>query len=281
MRTVEITPDNLPAFKNYLYPDMYERLQGGHTALGIGLAEKNFACGAVAGTFLKGGREFSIGSLYVDESLRMYGGGEMLLRELCGRLSGKVRRAFVSYSVSGGAERAMKSLLMKNGFEAPEKVSDIFYVKGTSIKGTALFPTEQKPRDKNIVQLFSLDDKTLGALNGDDAIPDYLDYKVDEDEADRDGSLAYMKNGRVAAYVIFKPVGDKTLMLTAAYTEKGSRGLFLRLIPECVRALAAKYGEDTVCVISALDSRVALLIEKLSEGRLETRLTEFRSERIF
>ncbi|MBQ4347155.1 MAG: hypothetical protein IJC39_01750 [Firmicutes bacterium] len=276
MNLMEINPKNILFFRNYIIPEVYDEFfrEDSQKFFGLGLSEKNFSVGALCGNFGQQGN-FNIKSLFVDEAVRMYGGGYMLLSGLLSRFPGEIRSLKASYCAGDAEAEAYRALFAKAGISVPQKKSDIFCIRGGDLKGTLLYPEKTLKNNPDIVPFFSFPGEVREKLSEEEDIPSSLMWTRFEDVADPDGSLAYMKDGEIAAYVIFKPVNKKMVALCAAFTRPGNKGLFLRLIPECVCRMIEKYGEDTLCAISAQEPRVSALIEKLSENRIEQRLSEY------
>jgi len=261
----------LPGFRPYLLPDAVSRLEADSgQLLALGAVIGRSALGAAAAWLEDGAAELT--DLFVDSQARGRGVGGILLDGLLERLQNQgVTLVTADYVLRGGELDAMDALLKSRGFAAPAVRSQTFSTrsglfKGDRFLGAALTPRYRTP--KEVVPFSALPPAALAELDGDSSIPDILSWASVKSRAQPELSTAFLREGRVLAYLLAGDSADGGCVLLAAYRREGCPpAAFLPLLREVVHRSYYRFGGDFPCYVSTITPRVTELALRLLGDR--------------
>jgi len=265
----------LPGFRPYLLSDTVSRLEtDGGPLLALGAVSGRSALGAAAARL--DGAMAELTDLFVDAQARRMGVGGVLLDGLLDRLE-EEGAAFVSagYILRGEELDAMDALLTSRGFAPPAVRSQVFTTrigqyKGDRLLGSAFTSRYRTP--KGIVPFSELSPAVLAELEEDRSIPFELSWAAVKDRAQPELSVAFLRDGRVSAYLLGRDSADGGCVLLAAYRrENGSPAAFLPLLREQLNRGYYRFGGDFPFHFSATTPRVEELALRLMGDRFVRR----------
>ena len=275
MQVIPITTFNQKAFENYILPSVLTEKKYCDTGyLALGLKEKNYACGALAGFLYED--SFRIGSLYIDERIRLYGGGTLLLNRLHDLIGEIVPKIDINYVLNEPERKAMALFLASNGFSKPHPVSHIYTLDCRELKDSFLFSEAMKEEHTEGIQsLYPLKEHDLDQLRQ-SSMPAFLDPALFLEEAEQ--RLSFVKvteHGEIDAFIIFSR-DNEDLILSAAYSNPSSKTSgFLPLLTHCVREMNRIWGMEKILRISAINQTSDRLIQKLAKKAILLCQTEY------
>jgi len=261
----------LPGFRPYLLPDTVSRLEAdSKELLALGAVEGRSALGAAAVWLEDGAAELT--DLFVDSQARGRGVAGVLLDGLLERLAERgIPFVSADYVLRGEELESMDALLESRGFAAPAVRSQTFSArsgqfKGDSLLGTALTPRYRTP--EGIVPFSALPPAALAELEADSSIPDFLSWANVKNRAQTELSAAFLREGRVLAYLLGGDSADGGCVLLAAFRREGCPpAAFLSLLRELLNRSYYRFGGDFPCYVSTITPRMTELALRLLGGR--------------
>ena len=269
-----INSENRAYFQSFLLPDVYALLEKGLPISAIGLVDHDTACGALAG--YQEDSTFRIASFFIAPSYRNKGGGALLLQTIKQVLKTipSLTVLQVRYTVTREDHEALHSFLHHMGFKdvTPEEtiysvaLSDLQHVSFLNPKRLNAYPPELMPFSKIPDILIKQLDR---AMLVEDGRP--LAEPLEQSSIDKDISIGYVVQKKIAAYLLFDHSFDG--QLTLAYANSGTSNnapeLFSVMLRQAFQLALAKYSPETKLVIQAVTPLAASLVQRIA-GECDT-----------
>jgi len=271
----------LPGFRPYLLPDTVSRLEADSgQLLALGAVLDRSALGAAAVWLEDGMAELT--DLFIDSQARRQGVAGVLLDNLLECLE-ELGTAYVTadYVLRGEELAAMDALLKSRGFAVPAVRSLTFstrsgLLKGDRLLGAALTPRYRTP--EGIASFSALPPAALAELEADRSIPELLSWTNVKRRARPELSAAFLREGKVLAYLLGGDSADGGCVLLSAYRREGCPlTAFLSLLREVLNRSYYRFGGDFPCYVSAITPRAAELALRL----LGDRCTQYEEHTTF
>lgn len=258
-------------FQSYLLPAtaqaMLQRREAGYTAVG-----------AVSGRYSVGiavlhteGTAARITDLFVDETVRNRGVGSRLLRALLETVPPEIETVTAYYTLSPPLLDYMDALLEDAGFSSPETRAKAYTTrahsyKGDRLLGRAMDPAYRTPKD--VFPFSALSPEAMEELRNAPDIPDLLAWDTYANRVDPDLSVALVKDGRVAAYLLCGEGGEDGFILHAALRREGAPATaFLSLLLDMGNRCYYQKGGDFPLYFSAINDTSNGLAERIMGDR--------------
>ena len=236
------------------------------------------AVGAVAGRYSVGaavlkteGGLAHITDLFVDQNARGQGVGTRLLQALLENLPEGVRTVDAYYTLHAPELLHMDALLTRAGF-SPAEVRARCYAtrahdyRGDRLLGRAMDPAYRTP--SNILPFSQLPPEAMEELRQAPDVPRLLAWDTYASQADPDLSVALVKDGRAAAYLLCGEGGEDGYLLLAALRREGAPATaFLSLLLDMGNRCYYRKGGDFPLYFSSISDVSAALAEKIMGDR--------------
>lgn len=272
----------LPGFRQYLLPATaraVERESGG--VLAVGAVAGRHSVGAAAVT-PDGPGTAALTDLFVDEAVRGRGIGTALLTALMDLLAEiGVDTISADYTLKGEELKAMDAIMVSVGATAPTLRSRTFMAhsrdyRDHGILGEAFTPEWKTPKG---VRAFSeLSEEQLAELLSAEDIPEMLSWRLLRDRAEPELSVALVRDGRVAAYLLCEESQDGGFVLMSAVSRADAPATaFTTLLTELLSRCYYWRGGFYPFYFSAINDHT----ERLARGLMRGKCVEYEEHVCF
>ena len=275
LRFIQLNKRNAAPFAPYLLPRMRELLARGEELLVLGAAAETYSLGAVAAHLLPQG-VVQLRSVFVDPGLRRRGVGSALLRELCRVCAAEtgepVQRVDAEFIADPETCDALTGFLGAMGFTVERAEGRIFCVDSTALHDRRIMGEIFSPafrEDPHVRMLSALTAEQLREIEESDA-PSFLKPGFVKATVLRRASAVWLEDGHPLGWVLFSSSVDGELVLSAAYRDDSTpQECFFCMLKAAANRCYMMYGRDCKVYITAINERVASLIENLAGGELQ------------
>ena len=263
--------DNAAPFAPYLLPQVGRALGAGEDIAGLGAIKDGHAVGALA--FRVDDGVLRILSLYVDTAARRQGVGTVLLEalaEVIEAMDEEIEDVQTDYLTDTADEEAAAAFLDDAGFEVLRVTERFFSVDTEKLHEQPLLKeafTGNFTADAHVRPFSALTPEQLRELEADETVPFKLKPSAMENSPLRQGSVAWVEDSRVLAWLLCYQGFDGEIVLSAACKRDGApTQSFVRLVQAFANRCYMILGHDYTVYISAIDDYAASLVKKLADG---------------
>ena len=265
-----LTDRDLSPFLSYLLPGPADALRRGASGwLAAGAVWDRLACGAAA-VHLQG-EEAELASFFVDPQARGRNVGSRLMDRTLELVEAEgCRRVRLRYLLAGDDLAAMDRLVRRRGELTGHPGSFVYgmalepYYREHPLIGPSFRP-EFRPVP-SVTPFSRLTGEQLAALEDREDIPTFLRPSSLRGKMDPELSVAWVEDGRIAAYLLGGSTEFRDASLQAAWQD-GPPAAFLHLLRAQLNRFYYRFGGDFRLFIHPVTSHAEQLLQRLTEGR--------------
>lgn len=260
-----IGSEQLPYFSTLLLPEAVQAIEQGEPITAIGIAQEDVACGALAGYVEYDC--FRIVSLYVAPDYRHLGGGRLMLSQLEELLleESDIRSMELSFTVTEPEHETLLSFLTTMGFALDDDRGQNIYTFTLEQLNAAEIMSTTIGKSLRIRPFSQLSEDVLHAAQkrGIALEAPLPELTLTSPQLERELSHAYIKDGKVEAYVAFDYSCCGVLTLCGLWVGDTKPGVLYALLKTVISRAMELYPPQTRFALQAVNEQSVRLLQSL------------------